>query len=79
MKITLDCTQVLVHITVGSASVPARLWEGHTEDGVPVHAYITRISPQTDAPEIAEKFRRELVETARPSVTMGAIPLRMIL
>ena len=79
MRITLDSTKVVTDIQINGVDVPARLWEGHTEDGVPVHAYITRVSPQTDDPEATAQFSRELRETARPSVTMGAIPLRMIL
>ncbi len=37
MKIILDSTTKLVDLN----GVPARVWEGCTQDGVPVHAYIT--------------------------------------
>jgi hypothetical protein len=57
---------------------------GETEDGIPVHCFITRISPRIPEsdPEIDTKtaqFDRELRRKARPEVEYGAIPLRFIL
>jgi hypothetical protein len=83
MKVTLESTQTLLELEVGAAArVPARLWEGHTEDGTPVIAFITRISPQTHDPASLEQFNRELVERARPSLVMpnnGPWPLRFFI
>ena len=75
MKITIVSTDKIVQLN----EVPARLWTGETESGIPVHCYVTRISPQTDDPAAAMQFRAELIETAAPTPDVGAIPLRMIL
>jgi len=81
MKVILDSTQTVIEIVVDGRVVPARVWEGHTEEGTPVVAWITRVSPQTHDPDVAATFGRELHETARPSLAMpaGPIPLRFIL
>ena len=39
MKITIESTTKLVAVN----GVPARIWEGHTEGGVPLHCYVTRL------------------------------------
>ena len=86
LKITIESTTKIVQLkTHGGAVVPARIWEGMTESGTPVHCFVTRICPtitetltdQND-PRFAE-FERELLEQAKPSVEVEAIPLRMIL
>lgn len=81
MKVILDSTQTTLEIEIDGHAVPARVWEGHTEDGVPVVAWITRISPQTHDPDANATFAHTLVETARPSLAMPAGPwsLRLIL
>ena len=81
MKIILENTETILEIEAGGGVVPARVWEGHTADGVPVVAFITRISPQTHDSDANAAFARELVETARPSLASasGAIPLRLVL
>ena len=81
MRITLDSTHTVIEMLMDGRVVPARIWEGHTEDGVPVVAWITRISPQTHDPAVAEQFGRELIATARPSIAMpsGLIPIQVIL
>jgi hypothetical protein len=78
VKITLENTTHLVTLEMGDGKrVPARIWEGHTESGIPVHAYITRIAaPLT---EDLEQFERELKEQRAPSPEVEAIPLRLIL
>ena len=86
MKITIESTTKIVQLkTQSGAVVSARIWEGHTASGTPVHCFITLICPtiietlmdQND-PRFAE-FERELLEQAKPSVEVEAIPLRMIL
>ena len=87
MKVTIESTEKIVELEVrnGSrvASIPARIWEGHTESGIPVHVFVTRISPTIeDIPVNRDKFgefERELKEQRKPSVSMAAIPLRLIL
>jgi hypothetical protein len=84
MKITIENTGTEITFVVNGRDVPARVWVGETEDGIPVHCFITRISPRIPEsdPEIDTKtaqFDRELRRKARPEVEYGAIPLRFIL
>jgi len=73
MKVTLESTEKIVTVN----GVPARIWEGHTESGIRVHAYMTRIAaPET---EDLEQFARELQKCRPPSPEVAAIPLRLIL
>ena len=60
----------------------ARIWEGQTDSGIPVHCYVTRIAvaKDEDCPQVEmERFERELQEQRAPSAETEAIPLRMIL
>lgn len=76
MKLILENTDKIVELN----GVPARLWEGTTESGIKVHAFMTRVAVSKDeAPEVHEQFKTELQETKAPSAEMQAIPLRMIL
>ena len=81
MRITLDSTQSVISVEEGGDAVLARVWEGHADDGTPIMAWIVRVSPQTHDPDVAAKFGRDLVETARPSMIVPSrpIPLRFIL
>lgn len=83
MKITITSTTKLVEFQVAGGIVPARLWEGATEDGTPVHAYVTRICPSIPieqlTPQIEAEFAKSLAEQAPPTEAIRAIPLRMIL
>ncbi len=87
MKITIESTDKIKNLEIregGSViSMPARIWEGCSESGIRVHAFITRIAPTIeDKPENAEQFRefeRELKEQRKPSVDMALIPLHLIL
>jgi hypothetical protein len=82
MKIQIESTTKVVEFQIGNARVPARIWEGHTEDGTPVHCYITRICPSIPQPlpkDIEEKFAADLQEQAAPTSAVQSIPLRMIL
>lgn len=78
MKIAIHSTSHVTELQTPQGSVPARIWEGFTESGVPVHCYITRIAPTIpkDDPR-QEEFVRELKEQRAP--TVPGIPLRMIL
>ena len=84
MRITLDSTDKIVELTIEGKRIPARIWQGMTTSGIPVHAYITRIVPEvhkTD-PDIDNKtaqFERELQRCVDPRPAIEAIPMRMIL
>lgn len=75
MIITITNTRKIVHLE----STPARIWIGETEAGVPVHVYVTRISPQTHDAEALRVFDAELAQVAAPTPAVDAIPLRLIL
>jgi hypothetical protein len=77
MKVQLESTTKIVELVVDGVAVPARIWEGRTENGVACHAYITRIAVSND--DSAEEFERDLQEQKAPSEAIKAIPLRMIL
>lgn len=74
MLIQIESTDKIVHLN----GVPARIWEGVTDSGVKVHAYITRIACDKDEPN-TEQFEKELQEHRPPSAEIAALPLRMIL
>ncbi len=77
MEVQLRSTTKVVELVVGGARVPARVWEGVTANGVPCHAFITRIAVARD--QDGAEFERDLAEQAAPSPEVAAIPLRLIL
>lgn len=74
MKITIESTTKMIEFN----GVNVRIWEGHTESGIPVHCYIASIAAPAEGHSL-EEFNRELTEHAAPSPAIEAIPLRMIL
>jgi hypothetical protein len=85
MKITLESTTKMVKLLAraGAEPVPARVWEGTTENGIPVIAFITRIAPAIPeehlTPEQDAEFQRDLQQQRSPSPEVQAIDLRLIL
>jgi hypothetical protein len=78
MKVTLESTDKIVELIHNGQVMPARIWEGHTERGVAVHAYITRIAVDRSADR--SELERDLQETHRPvSAAVAGIPLRLLL
>lgn len=77
MIVTLQNTTKIVNLTINGQEVPARIWEGETENGVKCHAFITRIAVH-NADESGE-FEKDLEEQKPPSVSVQSIPLHMIL
>jgi hypothetical protein len=73
MKIILESTTKIVELN----GVQGRIWEGTTESGIPVHAYITRIAVEEGQDH--SQFERELQEHRAPSPEVAAIPLRLVL
>ena len=73
MKITVQSTSKLVTVD----GVPARVWQGHTEDGIAVHCFITRIGVDKD--EDCSRFEADLKECAAPTEEVAAIPSRLAL
>jgi hypothetical protein len=69
MKLTLEPTDQLTTFVTNTAErgVPARIWEGHDENGVPVVAFISRVAVHNDQPaEVHERFARELTACDKP-------------
>lgn len=76
MKVTLESTTKIVELN----GVPARVWQGQTESGVEVHAFITRIAVRDDTPpEELKRFEDELHEQAAPRPEVQAIDARLLL
>ena len=77
MKITIESTEQMHELLVDRAKVPARLWQGKTESGIPVHCFVTLIAaPQS---EDLGQFERELRAHAPPREAFKSIPFRMVL
>ena len=77
MKITVENTSKRVVLKTDRGEVEARIWEGHTESGIPVHAFITRIACDLDAD--AAEFERDLNDCRPPSAEIAAYPARLLL
>jgi hypothetical protein len=73
MKITIERTTK----TVTFNGLPARIWEGHTESGIQVICFITRVAVPDR--EDQTQFERELAPMKEPSAEAESFPLRMIL
>jgi hypothetical protein len=78
MTVTLHATTKIVELQTTDGRVPARIWEGTTESGIAVHAFITRVA--VDRAEDTSQFERELLEQRAPSAAISAAyPLRLVL
>lgn len=77
MKVQLHNTTKIVQLVTPDGDVPARVWEGHTENGIPVIALITRIAAERTE-DLAE-FESDLQEMTPPSPDAEAWPARMLI
>lgn len=79
MKVTLTSTSKIVMLKPGPLAdgVPARVWEGETELGIKVHAFITRVSVGKN--EDTQQFEKELKECKVPSAEIQVYPNYLIL
>lgn len=75
MKITINSTSKIVYVNEGTR---VRIWEGETENGVKMHAYIVLVACDKDEPR-QEEFQKELQSHVAPSPEVEAISLRMII
>jgi len=71
--VTLHSTTKIVELN----GIKCRVWEGHTDSGIPMHAYIPRVAVAND--QDSSQFDRELQACQPPSAPLEAIPLRMFL
>lgn len=85
MKITIESTSKIVMLKHGGGpEVPARVWQGQTENGIPVQVFVTRIAPEIPKSdpridELTAEFERDLKRQADPRPSVEAIPLRMVI
>lgn len=80
MKIHIEPTTKIVELQTEGGIVPARVWEGVTDSGVPVHCFITRLAPTIPVNDPRqEQFKKELAEQRSPTAAVQSYPLRMIL
>lgn len=63
MKVTLDSTSDHLILKTPDGSVPARRWQGTTESGIVVHAYVTGLF--ATSVDDTERLERE-IEAERP-------------
>jgi hypothetical protein len=73
MRIIIESTSKTVTLN----GVPARIWEGKTDTGIPMHCYITRIA--VDRKEDSSEFDAELQEHRSPSAEIEEIPICLFL
>lgn len=74
MVVTLYSTSKIVELN----GVPARVWEGATDSGIAVHAFITRIAVHKN--DDATQFERELLQCSDPSPLVDATyPARLVI
>ena len=76
MKLLLESTTKVVELN----GLPARIWEGTTESGIKVHAFLTRVAISAEEEDdVHDQFKKELLECKPPSAELQVYPLRMIL
>lgn len=73
VKITLESTTKVCTLN----GIQVRVWEGKTEAGVPMCAFIARVAVSRD--EDVAQFDRDLQACRVPSAEVSAFPARMIL
>jgi hypothetical protein len=76
MKLLIENTDQIISVEQDGASIPARLWEGHTDKGIYVQCLVLRIAVPSAANQ--EDFDRELMECSSPFLP-SVFPLRMVL
>ena len=70
MEIQLHSTTKVIEFMVDGRPVPARVWEGTTANGIPVHLYITRLAVNSEQDQT--KFEAELQSHRAPVHVKGA-------
>jgi hypothetical protein len=71
MKVELESTTKIVELQTPKGTIPARLWEGMTANGIRCHAFITRIAVHKD--DDAAEFERDLQEHAPPTPELARV------
>lgn len=82
MKITLHPTTKIVQLMDDTHrnTVPARVWEGETDTGIPVNCFITRVVPLMEPADSRQaEFETSLQECEKPSTIAAGWPAGMVL
>jgi hypothetical protein len=74
MKLILTPTTTIDTI---DGTVRARIWEGTTDNGVPVKAWIATIQPQTTDETMLIEFERDL-QSIRASRELASFDVRLL-
>jgi hypothetical protein len=78
MKIHIEPTSRIIEVVVDGAAVPARVWEGHTDNGIAVICCVTRIAARVEADRT--ELEQALDPMPEPSFDgRQAFPARLIL
>ena len=74
MKAILNSTSKIVELN----GIPARIWEGETDSGIKIHAFISRIAIDKNEPD-KEQFEKELQQCNPPLEAIQSYTLKLIL
>lgn len=77
MKVTLENTDRFVQVQGPGGAVPGRVWQGYSENGLPVVFVVTLVQVPAECDQTI--FARQLRECAAPRADALVIPLRFIL
>ena len=72
MRIVIESTIKVVMLD----GLPARVWEGKTDTGIPCHVFVTGISVDREAD--STEFDDELILHRAPSPEVDALPERLV-
>lgn len=80
VEIHLRPTTKVIELVVDGATVPARIWQGKTKNGIPVHAFITRVAVPAGRPDREYiEFEEALEEKEPPRPDVSAYDMRYFL
>jgi hypothetical protein len=74
MKLTLEPTANIQNVD----GVPCRIWEGVTDAGTPVKAWVRMVQPQTHDEAALAVFDAELQALPQPQKTVIVTDLRFV-
>jgi len=78
VKLILEPTDKIVELRIGDAVVPARIWQGESDAGIEVHAYITRVAVAVAADQ--SSFEAALgADKGELRADLAALPTRLVL
>jgi hypothetical protein len=78
MKVVLESTTRLVTLVINGEAAAARVWEGETESGLKVHAYVTNLVASERVTE--EQFQQELNDNHRsPSPDADDVAVTLVM